>query len=70
MPDTLSLAVYQQLNPRLAILGDVTWTNWSRFQELRVKFDNPVQPDTVQPENWNDTYRFGVGVNYAINERL
>ncbi|MCC5647411.1 OmpP1/FadL family transporter [Nostoc sp. CHAB 5824] len=70
LPDTLSLAVYQKLNPRLAIVGDVTWTNWSRFKELRVKFDNPVQADTVQPENWNDTYRFGVGANYAVSDRL
>ena len=70
LPDTLSLAVYQELNPRLAIVGDVTWTNWSRFKELRVQFDNPVQADTVQPENWNDTYRFGVGANYAVSDRL
>ncbi|BBD67953.1 putative outer membrane protein NMB0088 [Nostoc commune NIES-4072] len=70
MPDTLSLAVYQELNPRLAIVGDVTWTNWSRFKELRVQFDNPVQADTVQPENWNDSYRFGVGANYAVSDRL
>ena len=70
LPDTLSLAVYQQLNPRLAIVGDVTWTNWSRFQELRVEFDNPVQADKVQPENWDDTYRFGVGLNYAVNDSL
>ncbi|MFN6559258.1 MAG: OmpP1/FadL family transporter [Nostoc sp. ChiSLP01] len=70
LPDTLSLAVYHELNPRLAIVSDVTWTNWSRFQELRVKFDNPVQADTVQPENWNDTFRFGVGVNYAVSKQL
>jgi len=70
LPDTLSLAVYQELSQRLAIVGDVTWTNWSRFQELRVNFNNPVQADKVQPENWDDTYRFGLGVNYAVNDSL
>ncbi|HLO85573.1 MAG TPA: outer membrane protein transport protein [Nostocaceae cyanobacterium] len=70
LPDTLSLGVYHQLNPRLAVMGDLTWTQWSRFKEIRVKFDNPAQPDRVQPENWNDTYRLGVGVNYAVNDKL
>ncbi|WGV24759.1 OmpP1/FadL family transporter [Halotia branconii] len=70
LPDTLSLAIYQELNPRVSLVGDVTWTHWSRFQELRVKFDNPAQADSVQPENWDDTYRFGLGVNYAVNDRL
>ncbi|BAY07826.1 OmpP1/FadL family transporter [Calothrix sp. NIES-2098] len=70
LPDTLSLAVYQELSPRVSVVGDVTWTQWSRFRELRVKFDNPAQADSVQPENWNDTYRVGVGLNYALNDRL
>ncbi len=70
LPDTLSLAVYQEVNPRVSLVGDVTWTNWSRFKELRVQFDNPNQPDSVQPENWQDTYRVGVGVNYAVNDKL
>ena len=70
LPDTLSLAVYQEVSPRVSLVGDVTWTNWSRFQELRIQFDNPNQSDTVQPENWRDTYRIGVGVNYAVSDRL
>jgi long-chain fatty acid transport protein len=70
LPDTSSLAVYQEVSPRLSVVGDVTWTNWSRFQEIRVKFDNSVQADKVQPENWSDTYRFGIGANYAVNDKL
>ncbi|MBU7586747.1 MAG: outer membrane protein transport protein [Nostoc sp. TH1S01] len=70
LPDILSLAVYQELSPRVSVVGDVTWTNWSRFKELRVQFDNPAQADSVQPENWEDTYRFGLGVNYSVNDKL
>lgn len=69
-PDTVSLSAYQKVSPNVAIVGDVTWTNWSRFQELRVEFDNPAQPDTVQPENWRDTFRFGAGVNYDVSKSL
>lgn len=63
-PDTISLGAYQRLSSQVALVGDVTWTNWSRFRELRVNFDNPAQADLVQPENWKDTFRVGLGVKY------
>lgn len=68
LPDSLSLSIYQKISDRWAIMGDITWTNWSRFEELRIKFDNPVQPDSVEPENWEDTFRLGVGLNYSPND--
>ncbi|UBF25063.1 outer membrane protein transport protein [Kovacikia minuta CCNUW1] len=70
LPDSLSLGVYHELSPRVALMGDVTWTNWSRFQELRVDYANPVQPPTIQRENWEDTIRVGIGVNYAATDTL
>lgn len=68
LPETVSLNAYHQLSPRLAATADVTWTNWSRFQELRVNFDNPVEPDNIQPENWHDTFRYSLGVNYNLSD--
>lgn len=67
LPDTISLGVYQQLSSQLALTGDLTWTNWSDFQELRISYDS-IQPDTVVPENWNDTLRVALGLTYDINE--
>ena len=68
LPDSLSFSVYQELSPQWSIVGDVTWTNWSRFDEVRIEFDNPAEPDQVQPENWEDTVRIGFGVNYKPND--
>ncbi len=69
LPETLSISVYRQLNPKWAIMGDVTWTRWSRFKELRVRFDVGNQGDTVVPENWEDSYRYAVGLNYIKNQK-
>lgn len=69
-PDTILLGAYQKLSSQVALVGDVAWTNWSRFKELRIDFENPSQPDTVQPENWKDTVRVGVGVNYDVSPKL
>ncbi len=43
LPDSLSLGVYHELSPRVALMGDVTWTNWSRFKELRAI--STIQPN-------------------------
>ena len=66
LPDTLSLGINQKLSPQLTLTGDITWTNWSDFQELRVDFDS-LQPDAVTTHNWFDTVRVGVGLTYELN---
>jgi long-chain fatty acid transport protein len=62
-PQTLSLSAYQNYDA-LAVMADITWTGWSTFQELRIKYDNPAQPDSVTTEDWNDTFRYALGINY------
>ena len=51
-------------------LGDATWTGWSSFDELRIEYDNPAQPDTVTTEDWDDTMRYSVGVDYQYSDSL
>lgn len=70
LPDTLSLSAYHQISRQWGIMGDISWTNWSRFDELQIDFDNPLQADRRQPQNWKDTVRLGVGMNYAMNDKL
>ncbi len=67
LPDSLGISLYHALNPRWALLADVTWTGWSTFDELRIKFQNPAEPDSVTPWDWNDTLRLAVGANYQLN---
>jgi long-chain fatty acid transport protein len=64
LPDTVSLSVYHRYNPRLAVMADATWTHWSTFDELKIEFDNPSQPDSVTTEKWDDAWRFAVGATY------
>lgn len=64
LPDSVSLSVFHRFNPQWAAMGDATWTHWSVFDELRVKFDNPEQPDSVTAERWKDAWRFSAGLTY------
>lgn len=70
LPENVSLSGAFQATPDLELLADVTWTNWSRFKELRIDFDNPVQADGVTTENWDDNWRYSVGANYKWNSSL
>lgn len=64
LPASLSLSMTTSVAPSLTLMADVTWTQWSSFDELRIKFDNPLKADSVQPENWDDTYKVSLGLSY------
>jgi len=67
LPESLSLSGHVDLDSKWALLGDVTWTRWSRFKELRVRFSNGA-PDSVTTEDWRNTVRVAVGANYRYND--
>lgn len=64
LPETLTLAGYHQFNDKLAIVADVTFTNWDRFDELRITYASG-QPDTVVTTKWDDSWRYGLGLIYT-----
>jgi len=63
LPATLSLSLYQQLGSQWALMADVTRTDWSSLQELRIKFDS-TQGDSVVTLNLKNVYRYSVGATY------
>jgi long-chain fatty acid transport protein len=68
MPDSASLSYYQKINTQWDFLADVSWTGWSSIQELRIKRADGTTL-SVLPENFKDTWRYSVGVNYYPDER-
>lgn len=68
-PDSLSLNFFHSLNDRWDIMGDYTRTFHSKFQELRIDFDNTL-PDSITPEKWKDTDRISLGVANKYSDRL
>ncbi|OZA05733.1 MAG: aromatic hydrocarbon degradation protein [Methylophilaceae bacterium 17-44-8] len=71
LPETLSLSSFTRLSDQWDLLGDVTWTRWSRFRELRIVRDNGTNTTLgVTPENWNNTMRYSVALNYKYSDTL
>jgi long-chain fatty acid transport protein len=70
LPQSFSASIAQDLGQRWTVLGDITWTGWSSFPELRFQFDNPLQPDAVTTVDWEDTMRYSLGLQYHHDETL
>ena len=69
LPQSLSFS-YSHEADKITYLADVTWTGWSSFDELRIVYDNTAQPDSVTTENWDDTFRYSVGINYQYSDDI
>jgi len=65
VPDSASFSVWHNVTKDFAVTADATWTHWALFNELRVKFDNPAASDTVTTTNWENTWRFALGLIYT-----
>ena len=66
-PATLSFSAVHRLNDRLELLGDITWTEWSRIDRLPLRrTSGPAAGTTLDTLtfNFDDTWRFAIGVNY------
>lgn len=70
LPATFMVSVAHELNDDIELLADLTWTGWSSFEELRVEYDNPIQPDTLSLQEWEDVIRLSAGINYSLNDKL
>ena len=67
MPDSLSLALVHQLNPKWSLSGDLTWTGWSKIKELRILRDTGTTLSNT-PENFRNTMRAALGATYRYND--
>ena len=70
LPATVSVSAYHKATDKLAVMADITWTEWSSFTDLVFDFSDPAVADSTTPENWDDTWRYSVGVSYDLNRSL
>jgi long-chain fatty acid transport protein len=66
LPAVTSLSVFHQIDPKWAVMGDVSHTTWSRFKEIRVRFANGAA-DSVSDQNYKNTTRVSVGTSYVAS---
>ena len=69
LPETLSMSIFSRLNATWDVMADATWTRWSQFEELAIYRANGALL-TKTPENWDNTMRYSVAVNYHYSDTI
>lgn len=78
-PETLSFSAFHQLNERIALMADLTFTGHSRLDTVSLAIDEtPGYPyfngvkegDLSVKQDWKDTYKISLGMNYQYTKDL
>lgn len=70
LPEIYRFSLYQGFARRFAVMGDVTWTRWSRLQNITVNYSNPLTPATVLDLQYGDALRLAGGFTYQPCDAL
>ena len=70
LPEVVTVGLRQRVTPRFTVLAGYEFTNWSRFDELRVDFVTPGLADNVTAQNYEDGHFFSLGAEFAASEAL
>lgn len=68
LPDTFSIGLSHQINPRLRALADYTWTGWDSIQNLTIQNQASGATITNTQLNFKNSWRVGAGLEYQINQ--
>lgn len=68
LPESLSVGFNHEIDSQWTVNGDITRTNWSVLEELRIKFASGAA-DTVITTKWQDSNRYSLGLTYAPNKQ-
>ncbi len=66
-PDVAAIGVVHEALPGTTLFAEAQWFNWSRFNELRVKFSDG-RADSVRQQEWKDTWSFYGGFEQRLFE--
>lgn len=69
LPDTAIFSVYQKLDDRWDMMGDVSWTGWSSIRTVPILRSNGTLAQTLEPE-FRNTWRVAFGGGYKVNDAL
>jgi len=70
LPSILHVSAYQRFDHQFALMGDITWTEWSRLQQVPIVFSNPGTPANILQIKYDDTLRLAIGGEWYTRKDL
>ncbi|WP_095056847.1 OmpP1/FadL family transporter [Pseudomonas sp. Irchel s3f7] len=72
VPQTVTLSLFQQLDPQWALLASANWQDWSEFGDIGVQVDTTAlgsQSRSVDA-GFKDTWHLSLGAQYQATQQL
>ena len=60
-PDQVSLGIAYTPIDELTLEFDFWWCNWAEYRRLDIDFSNPMNMDILLPQNFTNSFLFGLG---------
>jgi long-chain fatty acid transport protein len=72
VPQTVTLSLFQQLDPRWALLASVNWQDWSEFGEIAAQVDTTAidAVSTTIDAHYKDTWHVSLGGQFQATPQL
>ncbi len=72
VPQTVTLSLFQQLDPQWALLASVNWQDWSEFGDVAVQVDTSAvgAQSTTIDGHYKDTWQLALGAQYQATRQL
>jgi long-chain fatty acid transport protein len=68
LPDTFIVSNLTHLNDKWDMVGDLSWTGWSKIPDLTFKYASGAPKLSSTQEDWRDTWRVALGGTYHYND--
>ena len=69
LPENFSFSAFSKLDDTWDVMGDITWTHWSRFKQLTILRSSGALLSNTN-ENWDNSMRYSVGANYHYSASI
>jgi long-chain fatty acid transport protein len=57
-----------QATDRFTVMAEAAKTDWHSLEEIRIEFDNPVQPDSAEDYSWGDSWFYSLGGEFKFSD--
>lgn len=73
LPDMVMSAITYDVTDKLTVGLGLTYTAWSTYDELRIKFDSlgaVGMKEKASEKDWDDAFRYAAGMTYKLDDAI